>query len=584
MNQLFSYSVTQLFSYSVILLFNYSIYCEAQTNNEIFRRPLDIPVSLSGTFGELRDNHFHSGIDYRTQSTTGHRVFACEDGYVARILVSPVGYGNALYIAHYNGYTTVYGHLDSFNPEIAAYVKGEQYRLEQFAVNLFPDSALLPVKRGELIGLSGNTGSSSGPHLHFELRDTETQDPINPLHFGFGVRDNIAPVIRRLAVYPIGEGSTVNGSPNRQIFDVEKAGNNYRIAGGRRLAVVGNVAFAINSNDLTTGSNITCGPYRIMLWIDSSMFFSQTKDRFSFDETRYLNSLIDYEYYIDHRVRFNRLFIEPNNLLSSIYDGHINRGVVSFENAATRRATVEVSDFHGNISRLEFNFEYTPPASSATYQPFAIAGLSTPMYKREFVHSQQGIRIVIPADALYDEIDFNCTVSATSAGLYSAAYRVHTPNTPLHTAMQIDISADNLPERLREKALIVQIGANGRRTNLGGAYSNGVVSSTSRTFGTFAIGVDSVPPRITPINIRNNANMSGVKNMRFTITDNFSGISSYNGWINGEWALFEYDAKNNLLYYNFDPERLTRNTQHTLELKVIDAKGNTEEYRARFTW
>jgi len=276
-----------------------------------------------------------------------------------------------------------------------------------------------------------------------------------------------------------------------------------------------------------------------------------------------------------------------NNHLS-VYDRHMNRGIISspvFPDAATHRALVVVSDFHGNESRLEFNFDYNPGESSAnSAQGLIIPGISLPMYKKELVHTQQGIRIVIPPDALYDEINFTCTVSPTPNGLYSNAYRVHTPSTPLHYAMTVEIAADNLPARLRDKALIVNIGANGRRTNAGGAYSNGVVRTESRVFGQFAIGVDTVPPRITPVNIREGANMSGVPNIRFTITDDFSGVSSYNGWINGQWALFEYDAKNNHLYYTFDPDRLTRNSQHTLELKVADAKGNTSEYRATFTW
>jgi hypothetical protein len=556
--------------------------CNAQQVDTVFRRPLDLPVLLSATFAELRANHLHSGIDFRTQGATGHKIYACEQGYVSRISVSPVGYGKALYITHPNGYTTVYGHLNAFNDDITTYVKQQQYKLERFAVNLYPDSARLPVKRGDVVAFSGNTGSSGGPHLHFEVRDTKTEEPINPLHFGFGVKDHVAPIMRRLAVYPLGIGSTVNGSTDRLILDLEKSGKTYRIAGGKKLEVVGKVAFGIDAYDQTYGSANRCGPYSIRLWVDSSMMFSQTMDRFSFDESRYINSLIDYDYYINHQVRFNRMYIEPNNRLS-VYDRQLDRGITSFPASGLHKALVIVRDFHGNSSRLNFTFEYAPGTAMQIQEIFSLPGMNESAYKREFTHVQPGLRVTIPADGLYNEIDFTCLTSGRPRGLYSDAYKIHHPGTPLHKAMTIEIAADSLPERLREKALVVQIDPSGRRSSARGAYRDGVVSTGSSVFGEFAVGVDTVPPRITPVNIKNGANMRGIPNMRFKIRDDFSGIHTYNGWIDGQWALFEYDAKNDLLYYTFDADHLTENTQHTLELKVIDSKGNTAEYKARFT-
>jgi len=566
-------------------LFLFLCNAHGQRLDTVFRRPMDIPVSLSGSFGDLRAAHFHSGIDFRTQSVIGHKVYAVERGYVSRISVSPTGYGNVLYIDHPNGYTSVYAHLDAFSGEIARYVKRQQYEQERFAVNLLPDSTLFRVNRGELVALSGNTGGSSGPHLHLELRETATQKVVNPLRYGFGVRDNVAPVIQRLAVYPIGEGSTVNGSSDRLILELEKTGNTYRIAGGRKLSVAGKVAFGIQTHDLTAGSNFRFGPYSIRLWVDAALMFSQTMDKFSFDETRYILSLIDYEYFINHQIRFNRLYIEPNNQLS-IYDWHANRGIVTFQDAGTHAASVIVSDFHGNSSRLNFSFDYAPiPRQDMFHIPgMNFFSMKPKMYQTEFVYANQGIRVVIPADALYDEIKFSCTASPRPAGLFSSAYRIHERTTPLHKAMTISIAADNLPERLREKALIVQIGAGGRRSSAGGAYRDGFVSAESRVFGEFAIGVDTIPPRVTPVNIHNGANMSGQKDIRFTIRDDFSGIATYNGWINDQWALFEYDAKNNLLYYTFDPERLKKNSEHALRLRITDGKGNVAEYRANFVW
>jgi hypothetical protein len=331
-----------------------------------------------------------------------------------------------------------------------------------------------------------------------------------------------------------------------------------------------------------------CGIYSIRLQIDSAMVFSQTMDRFSFDESRYINSLIDYNYYMYHRVRFNRMYIEPNNRLS-VYDRQINRGVVSFTNSASHTALVTVHDFHGNSSRLNFSFEYAPgkittPITSHLSEIATFLKMPKVVYQKEFTHSQPGIHIIIPAGALYDDINFTCSVSDAPEGLFSKAYTVHHPGTPLHKPATIEIAADSLPVRLREKALIVQIDSAGRRTSSGGAYRDGVVRGNSSVFGTFAIGVDTVPPRITPVNIRNGASMKDAKDIRFKIKDDFTGVNSYNGWIDGQWALFEYDAKNDLLFYRFDAGRLTRNTQHSLELKITDGKGNKAEYRAKFTW
>ncbi|MDR2036753.1 MAG: M23 family metallopeptidase, partial [Bacteroidales bacterium] len=330
-----------------------------QYPDTFFYRPLDIPVLLSGTFAELRPNHFHSGIDYRTQGVIGHKVYASESGYVSRIFVGPGGYGKAIYITHPNGYTTVYGHLEDFYDEVSTYVKQQQYKREQFRIDLYPDSNRFIIKRGQVIGFSGNTGGSTGPHLHYEVRETKTQMPVNPVLFGMGVKDDVPPIMRRLVVYPIGEKSTVNGSKERQVFQLEKSGRNYRISGHRSLKIKGRGAFGIEAYDQTSGSGNRCGLYDLRLLVDSITFFSQTKDKFSFDETRCVNSLMDYAYYVENRVRINRLYIEPNNTLS-IYKEHINHGVVSFSDSAEHDAMIIASDLHGNESKLGFTFTFVP--------------------------------------------------------------------------------------------------------------------------------------------------------------------------------------------------------------------------------
>ncbi|MDR0815735.1 MAG: M23 family metallopeptidase, partial [Bacteroidales bacterium] len=268
----------------------------------VFHHPLDLPVALAATFGELRPNHFHAGIDYRTQGAIGHKIRAAEAGYVSRVSMAPSGYGKALYITHPNGYTTVYGHLDSFYQEVAEWVKQIQYQRERFQVDLYPDSSQFRVKRGQVIAISGNTGGSSGPHLHFEVRDTQTEDIVNPLMFGLGVKDRVAPVIRKIAIFPIGDSSTVNGSHDKLVLPVEKQGRNYKIQGNKKLNIQGEVAFGIEAYDQVSGTENKCGIYALRLYIDSAIWFSQSMDRFAFAASRYINSLIDYDYYVEHKV------------------------------------------------------------------------------------------------------------------------------------------------------------------------------------------------------------------------------------------------------------------------------------------
>ncbi|MDR1865640.1 MAG: M23 family metallopeptidase [Bacteroidales bacterium] len=552
----------------------------------VFHRPLDIPVLLAATFGELRNNHFHSGIDYRTQGVTGHKVRAAADGYVSRIKVEAGGYGKALYVAHPNGYTTVYAHLDLFCGEVADYVKQQQYARRQFATDLFPDSAQFVVRRGQQIAVSGNTGGSSGPHLHFEVRETSSEKPVNPLHFGLGVKDDVAPVMRRLAVYPIGEGSTVNGSREKLILQLEQSGGRYIIKGGQQPVIRGQAAFGVDAYDRLSGSANRCGLYRLSLRIDTSTVFSQTMNSFSFDETRYINSLIDYAYYVEHNVRFNRLYMEPNNRLS-IYDRHIRRGVVSFADSSLHRALLTAEDLHGNSARLEFSFTCIPereqPKSfleKIAEMPDVIAAAC----ETEVTYNRPYIRVTIPAFALYDRIRFEYDTSRQPPSLYSDVHHVHRSTVPLHKAITVEIDANRLPVRLREKALIVQVGRNGRVASAGGYYRDQIVVTSVRSFGSFAVSADTVPPRIVPVNLTGGGDMRKKQNIRIKITDDLSGVGTYSGWIDGQWALFEYDAKNSVLVYEFDGDRLKKNAVHRLLLEVTDVKGNAAEYRTEFTW
>jgi hypothetical protein len=281
-----------------------------------FRNPLDIPISLAGSFGELRPNHFHSGIDIKTNSRENLNVYAVADGYVARIRVSANGFGNALYINHPNGYTSVYGHLNAYNPVIALYLKNMQYAKESFEVDLFPQAHELPVKKGDIVALSGNTGSSGGPHLHFELRETKTEITINPQLFGYEIEDRVPPAIQAIKLYPLSNSSAINGLNNSASFLVKGKAGNYTLAVSNPIEAHGNIVMGIITSDAQTSAGEKNGVYSIEIKMDGKRYYFHELDKFGFNETRGINSHIDYEERMKSKNTIQRSCVAPNNHLS----------------------------------------------------------------------------------------------------------------------------------------------------------------------------------------------------------------------------------------------------------------------------
>jgi hypothetical protein len=320
-----------------------------------YRPPLDIPLLLSGTFAELRSDHFHSGVDFRTQGVEGHKIFAIEDGYVSRVAVAPGGFGKAIYVDHPStGHTSVYAHLQRFHGKLADYVKSEQYQAQNFTVNLLPEAGRFPVKKGDIIGFSGNSGSSGGPHLHFEIRDSRSQWPLNPAQFGFPIQDNIKPSITKLMVYPANEQARVNGYAKMQLYEVQGTGENHYLRDKAEVKAQGAISFGISTFDMHNGTPNKNGVYSVELFVDAIKVFHFAADRFSFDETRYINSMIDYSYLKKHHSRLIRTAKDPLNKLS-MADYGLNNGVLLVTDTALHQALFRVTDHFGNISLLRFS-------------------------------------------------------------------------------------------------------------------------------------------------------------------------------------------------------------------------------------
>ena len=548
-----------------------------------FKSPVDFPLSLSANFGELRSNAFHAGIDIRTGGVTGKEVLAAADGFVYRILVSPVGYGRALYIEHPNGYATVYGHLDQFNEEIEAYVKNEQYKQQSFSVNLSPPRGKFHFNQGELIGYSGNTGSSFGPHLHFEIREAATQRPVNPLLFSFDIRDNLPPVLYTLAVYPMNHNSFVNGKSEPLYLPLKGARGKYRLQNNTPVEVYGDIGFGIEVTDFLNDSPNRCGAWSVELLLDDRSVYRHELTRFSFGELRYINSHIDYAEKITNRRDIQRTFLQPNNRMS-IYDHHVNRGIGMFYSEGKTEVGVIVKDAYKNRTELSFRVKTMFPEQTDLPPPPRPHNFAMLMrYDQPNRYSGSNVSVSIPAGALYDDLLFELTSSPPVRGSLTPVYHIHNIFTPVHLNYSLSIAAGDIPCHLRDKALIVNLNNNNNSPSpVNSRWSDGYIHGQTNLFGKFTIMADTIPPVIEPRNISHGRNMSNQRVISFTVKDDLSGIKTYTGYIDSEWVLFEFDPKNDHLFYIFDEERIGRGQKRELELYVTDEKDNTSVYSAEF--
>jgi hypothetical protein len=551
---------------------------------DYFQPPLDIRLLLSGTFGEVRANHFHSGIDIKTNGAEGAAVYAIADGYVSRIKISAFGFGRALYITHPNGYVSVYGHLSRYNKVIEDHIRKEQYRRESFEIELFPPAGEILVKKGEIIAYSGNSGSSGGPHLHFEIRDGASEKPINPLLFGYDVKDIFRPHISLLKIYPEDGNARINGNNRSYSYPVEGWGAEHRLNLTQPMRLSGNVSFAIQVSDQQNDTDNKNGPYVITLFIDKELVYQCRMETFSFDETRYVNSLLDYPEYMKSGIRLQRTRIDPGNKLS-IYSKTGNHGTFFFNDTLQHVITYEVKDVPGNTALLSFRVksEKESQQSAVNSQSSTVnRQLSTANFNYATPNHFETPSVILdaPAGAFYDSFAFKYDSTQKIAGTFSPVHRIHDKFTPVHDYITLSIKPRNLPERLRDKALIVKIDDDGKGfKSAGGKWEkSGYVTTKIREFGNYSVSVDTISPKISPVQPETFKNLAGQKKVKFVISDAMSGIASYRGTLNEKWVLLEYDAKNDLLFYTIDDQLLKG--ENIMKLEVVDMKNNRKTYQA----
>ncbi|SRR5690554_436494 len=537
---------------------------------DYFISPLDIPLNMSGTFGELRNNHFHSGIDFKTQQKEGLNVLATADGYVSRIKVSAWGYGKALYITHPNGYTTVYAHLQKYSPEIEAYIKQRQYKEESFEVEFFPGPSELKVKQGQLVGLSGNSGGSGGPHLHYEIRDTKTENILNPFFFGYDtmIKDTKKPIVNSVYVYPVGENSYANNSENPTALNlVQQKDGNY-IA--QPLKANGKIGFGISAYDTADFNYNRNGVYKIETTLNGSKEFIITFDEFAFAETRYINAFLDYERWVKQKTRIQKLFIENKYPLSLLASNQKTGIIETFPNISYVYR-VEVSDFHNNKVTITIPIKHTSEAPKIKKQPKNTGYFLKS--KIENVYEKENVSVYVAPNVFYNDFELDFEVQD---GVVTFA----DSSIPAHKNYSITIKDTDIPAHLRKKTYIAYLDGNRKR------YSKTTVTENSfrtytRNTGKFTLVQDTLAPTIRPINFTEGKWISNEKNLRVTITDDASGIDSYNAYLNGNWILMEYDYKTDMLVHDFTDGKVQEG-KNDLRIIVTDNVGNSTTFETHF--
>lgn len=538
---------------------------------DYFRYPLDLPPSTAGSFAELRANHFHSGLDFKTNQRTGFPVHAAAEGYVSRIRVQYGGFGLAVYITHPNGFTTVYGHLERVTPELAKIIKDYQYKNQVWDADFVLQPNQAPLQNGDIFAWSGNAGASGGPHLHFEVRDTKTEQTINAQLFGLTIPDHVSPNIYAIAAYHL-NGKPFSESTTKQFISVIGGAGNYRLKEASPIRLSGQCAFGITTNDMNSTSMNRNGIYSIQLNADGKTVYLFAVDRFAFDQTHAINSHIDYPAFLTYGRWMQKSFVDPGNQIG-LYNGTQNRGLIDFNDDAIHDLEYVVKDIAGNTSVLKFQVKSSPPPPSAEIT--ATKGTLF-KYDQQNIFSTDQVKIILPAGVLYDNLDFIYTALPRKANGYSAVHRIHNRFTPLHDTFELrikpDISLGNNPN----KAVIVNTGG-GAQVSI---FQDGFVKANVRSFGDYYVALDTIAPTITPVNITERKNMSASNSITFRIGDNLSGIKSYNAYIDGTWILLEHDYKSKLFRHFFDEH--CPSGKHKLDLVVTDMKDNTKKLTLNF--
>ncbi len=545
------------------------IFGQNQYPKDYFRAPLDIPMQLSGNFGELRPNHFHAGFDLKTNQREGLNVYAVADGYVSRIKISTFGNGKCIYITHPNGYTTVYGHLQTAVGPIQEYIHKTHYSEKSFEIEMFPKPEDLPVTKGQIIALSGNTGSSEGPHLHFEFRDTKTEFVINPMFFGFDqyLKDTKKPTISGLFVYPM-DNTTVNQSKQPLLLNLSLQKDGTYLAG--KVKANGKIGFGINAVDFDDVSNNRNGVFNVSTFLNGNQNYNYQFNTYSFDEMRFINAFIDYSRYKKTGQRVQKLFMKSPYALSIIKTDSLN-GIVPAEPNLASTYRIEVSDYFGNLNSITVPVEYDSEAPIINAEPLTSKYLVR--YNKDSNFEKENMSVFFPAGTFYE--DFNLNFDVKNNQIY-----IHEDVVPVHSNFTVTIKDSTYSETLRDKLFIARLSGNSKSYNAT-TRKNDVFTIKSKTLGQYGLVLDTIAPVIKINKVIQDKWITGIKNVQFTIGDALSGVRSYNGYLNGNWVLFEYDNKTRKITHTFD-DAIVAEGANDLKIEVVDNVGNSAIFETHF--
>lgn len=568
-------------------LFLFLMFFYSQSNSQLFTTknypkgyfiyPVDAKIGLAANFGELRPNHYHMGLDCRTNQVQNRPVKAAADGYVAHIRVEPFGFGRAIYINHPNGLTTVYGHLNDFYPALEKYVREQQYSLQSWDVFLTIPPGLFIVKQGQFIAYSGNAGGSQGPHCHFEIRDTKTDKVLNPLLFGFPISDNVPPTILRLAMYDR-DVSTYSQSP--KFFALRKRNGHYTT--DQPLVIINStkVSFGISANDKISGSSNPNGIYEAVLYLDEKALSGFQLDSITYDETRYLNAHIDYKTraaggpFIEH---LSRLPGYPQG----VYKDFNGDGVIQLSDDNIHRVKIIVKDTYGNTSILEFQVR-RGFLQGKGFKTAMASYHDAPEFQPGFVNifEDAQLQVILDPASIYDSFAFfHYQKISRHPSSYSPLFSVESGLVPVNDSFTIKIKADKMiPQQLLNRMVIKR--SWGEKTDVVKAISEGQwYTARFKAFGNVELLADDVPPVIAG-GFHENANLSKAFSIYFIPKDNNEVIKNFRAELDGNWLMFTND-KGHMFIYKFD-EHCPRG-KHELKISVQDEAGNTTEKIYHFT-